>query len=388
MKNIIIIDFLTLCTSCEGKKQTNESIQNSSSEIEKPSLKVTKTDSIKAKEIFQIPTIRYSNLENGYTFNLPFNYRITHVPSQNSQNSYYKFQWKVTDDFAIDSNDEGFKRFSVSNFIPYLSSSSSEEGDFLIVKSNNKIKLTTADFLKSVDEVFYQDENSAIFSDYGKLKAFYFEYLPKTSEYLVYLSDTPFQNKRPEAKPDEIMNQLLHQIRMAKNIFKPNTNQDKSWNSYEKQLSILERDFFKKLNSEVKKAFTSEQNLKSFSPADQGNIHYYTVLSMNPNVDTLWGKLSSVKNNGTISITEADKMFNYLRDENFRFFYNADYQQILKTNNSVVFQRKSQNSFCLMTKTKNNKLVVMKEFPALEQMTADYYKNEIEFYKELFENYN
>ncbi|AYN01719.1 hypothetical protein [Chryseobacterium sp. 3008163] len=137
----------------------------------------------------------------------------------------------------------------------------------------------------------------------------------------------------------------------------------------------------------MKKAFTSEQNLKSFSPADQGNIRYYTVFSMNPDVDAIWKKLSSVKNNGTIAITEADKIFNYLRDENFRFFYNAEYQQILKTNNSLVFQRKSQNSFCLITKTKN-KFIAMKEFPALEQMTADYYKNEIEFYRELFENYN
>lgn len=388
MKNAVIIVLLTIFTSCEGKKKTNESILKSSPEIEKPSWEITKTDSIKAKEIFQIPTIRYSTLENGYTFNLPFNYRIMYVPPQNSQNSYYKFQWKVTDHFTIDSNDEGFKRFSVSNFIPYLSSSSSEEGDFLIVKSNNKIKLTTADFLKSVDEVLYQDENSAIFSDYGKLKALYFEYLPKTSEYLVYLSDTPFQNKHPETKPDEVMDQLFHQIRMAKNIFKPITNQDKNWNSYEKQLSILERDFLKKLNSEVKKAFISEQNLKSFSPADQGNIRYYTVFSMKPDIDTLWKKLSSVKNNGTIAITDADKIFNYLRDENLRFFYNAEYQQILKTNNSVVFQRKSENSFCLITKTKNNTFVVMKEFPALEQMTADYYKNEIEFYRELFENYN
>ncbi|WP_164998583.1 hypothetical protein [Chryseobacterium sp. 3008163] len=42
MKNTIIIAFLTLCTSCEGKKQTNESIQNSSPEIEKSSLWVTK----------------------------------------------------------------------------------------------------------------------------------------------------------------------------------------------------------------------------------------------------------------------------------------------------------------------------------------------------------
>lgn len=388
MKNSITILFIIFCTSCEGKKQTNESVENSPITIEKLSPEVVKIDSIKAKEILEIPTIRYSNLENGYSFNIPFNYRIKYIPSQNSKNSYYKFQWKITDDFEIDSNNEGFKRFSVSNFIPYLSSSS-QEGDFLISKSTNKTPLTIADFLKSVDEVYYQDKNSAIFSDYGKLKAFYFEYLPKTKEYLVYLSDTPFQNKQPEAKPEEITNQLLHQIRMAKNVFKPILNQDKNWNSYERQLSILERDFLKKINSEVKKEFSAKQNSKSFSPADQGNNSYYTVFKTNPEIETIWRKLQSVKNSEAITITEADdKIFNYLRDENFRFFYQSDYKVILKTNQSNVFQRKSENSFCLMTQTKDSHFIIMKEFPALEQMNADYYKNEIEFYRVLFENYN
>ncbi len=386
MKAIITIIFVIFCTSCEGKKKS-EKTEYPSMKIENSSLEIKVVDSAKVKEIFQIPAIRYSVSENGYSFNLPFNYRIHYAPSQNSQNSYYKFQWKVTNDFTIDSNSNGFKRFSVVNFIPYLPSAP-QEGDFLIAKSTNKIPLTTADFLQSADEVLYKDENSAIFSDYGSLKAFYFEYLPKTKEYLIYLSDTPFQNKRPEATSDEIINQLLHQIRMAKNILKPIKNQEKSWNSYENQLSILEKDFFKNMKAETLKTFASDASLKSFSPADQGNNRYYTVFKTNPETEAVWKKLHSVKNNGILTITEADKIFKYLSEENFRFFYNSDYQQTDKTENSVVFQRKSQNSYCLVTKIKNNKLIIMKEFPALEQMTLEYYKNEIEFYTSLFENYN
>lgn len=388
MKNSVLLIFLTVFTCCEGKKQTNVADVKPSAEIESSPKLVMQSDSVNTKEIFQTATIRYSQLENGYTFNLPFNYRIKYVPNQNSQNSYYKFQWKVTDDFVIDSNSGDFKHFSVSNFIPYLSSSSYGEGDFFVVKNKSKIQLNISDFLKSFDEILYKDDNSAIISDYGKLKAFYFEYLPKNSEYLVYLSDIPFQNKRPEAKTDEMINQLLHQIRMAKNISKPIKSQDKSWNSYEKQLSVLEKDFFKKLNLEVKKEFTSDQNLKSFSPSDQGNNRYYTVFSNNKEIEMVWQTLYSVKNNTTMSITDADKNFDYLREANFRFFYNADYQQIFKTDHSTVFERKSQNAFCLITKTKNKKLIIMKEFPALQQMPPNYYNNEIEFYRELFENYN
>lgn len=388
MKYSVLIIFLTVFTCCEGKKQKNGAVMKSASEIERSTEMVTQSDSIKTDEIFQTPTVRYSQLENGYTFNLPFNYRVEDIPNQNGQNSYYKFQWKVTDDFIIDSNMGDFKRFSVSNFIPYLSSSSYGEGDFFIVKNKSKIQLTISDFLKSFDKILYKDDNSAIISDYGKLKAFYFEYLPKTSEYLVYLSDIPFQNKHPEAKTDEMINQLLHQIRMAKNIFKPIKNQYNSWNSYEKQLSVIEKDFFRKLSLEVKKTFTAEQNLKSFSPSDQGNNRYYTVFATNQEIENVWQTLYSVNNNGTISITDADKIFDYLRDVNFRFFYNTDYQQILKTDHSIVFQRKSQNAFCLITKTKNKKFIITKEFPALQQMPSNYYKNEIEFYRELFENYN
>lgn len=307
MKNSVIIIFLTVFTCCEGKKQTDDSSVTPSQAITRSSKMVALSDSVKTKEIFQTPTIRYSHLENGYTFNLPFNYRIDYIPNQNSQNSYYKFQWKVTDDFVIDSNSGDFKHFSVSNFIPYLSSSSYGEGDFFIVKNKSKNQLMISDFLKSFDEVLYKDDNSAIISDYGKLKAFYFEYLPKNSEYLVYLSDIPFQNKRPEAKTDEMINQLLHQIRMAKNISKPIKNQDKSWNSYEKQLSVLEKDFFRKLNLEVKKEFTSDQNLKSFSPSDQGNNPYYTVFSNNKEIETVWINLYAVHNNGRVSITDTDK---------------------------------------------------------------------------------
>ena len=387
MKNSVLIIFLTVFTCCEGKKQTDDSSVPPSPAITRLSKMVALSDSVKTEEIFQTPTIRYSHLENGYTFNLPFNYRIKYIPNQNSQNSYYKFQWKVTDDLVIDSNSGDFKHFSVSNFIPYLSSSSYGEGDFFIVKNKNKNQLMISDFLKSFDEVLYKDDNSAIISDYGKLKAFYFEYLPKNSEYLVYLSDIPFQNKRSEAKTDEMINQLLHQIRMAKNISKPIKNQDKSWNSYEKQLSVLEKDFFRKLNLDVKKEFTSDKNLKSFSPSDQGNNRYYTVFSNNKEIETVWTNLYAVNNNGTVSVTDTDQNFDYLRDLNFRFFYTAVYQQILKTDHSIVFQRKSQDAFCLISKTKNKKFIIMKEFPDLVQTPPDHYKNEIEFYRELFENY-
>lgn len=386
MKTIITIIFVILCIGCEGKRKSEKTIENSSMKIENSLPEINIIDLTKAKEIFQTPTIRYSVLEKGYPFNLPFNYRIHFVPAQNSENSYYKFQWKVTDDFTIDSNAEGFKRFSVVNFIPYLISAP-QEGDFFIAKGANKTPLTIADFLKSVDEVLYKDENSAVFSDYGSLKAFYFEYLPKTKEYLIYLSDTPFQNKRPKAKSDEIINQFLHQIRMAKNIVKPIKNQEESWTSYENQLSILEKDFFKNINAETQKAFVSNPNLKSFSPADQGNNRYYNLFKINPETEAIWKKLRSVNNKEILTVTEEDKILKYLREENFRFFYHSYYQQIAKTEYSTVYQRKSEKSYCLAIKTKDNKLMIMKEFPALEQMSHEYYKNEIEFYTSLFENY-
>jgi len=318
---------------------------------------------------------------------VPFNYRVAFISSGKKPNSYYKFQWKINDSFTIDSDAKGFKRFSVFNFIQYLPSGTTE-GDFFIVKSNGSANLKISDFLEVSDETFYQDENSAIFKHSGKISACYFEYLPKTQEYLVYLSNTPFWNKRPEPNINEEINQLLNQIRMAKNIFKPIKNQDKSWGSYKNQFSILENQFFEDLNTQVKTTFDSTVNTSSYAPADQGNNKYYTVFETNSAADAIWKKLHSVQNKGALTITELDKVFKYLSENNFRFFYNADYRQLSKNDLSIVYQRGSEESFCLITKTKNNKFIIFKEFPALTTMSKDYYKNEIEFYRELFENYN
>lgn len=387
MKNYILIFSLLLFMSCEGKENPSKTFQNSSAETENFPSEFKKIDSVKAKEIFEIPTIRYQNSLQGYDFNLAFNYRMSFIPSEKSPGSYYKFQWKVNDNFTIDSDSPDFKRFSVRNFIPYLSGGA-DEGDFFISKSKSTKRLTISDFMETADDIFYRDENSAILKNRGSIKAFYFEYLPKTQEYLVYLSDTPFWNKRPEPNQEEQMNQLFHQIRMAKNILKPIGNQDKNWNSYEKQLSVLEKDFFKSINSETQKALASDPDLKSYEPVDQGNTGYYTVFKINSEIENVWKKLHSVPNNGILNITERDKSLKYLSENSFRFFYNTDYKQIVKTDFSITYQLNSGNSLCLVTKTKNKKFIIFKKFPDLYDITSGYYDSEIEFYRELFENYN
>lgn len=388
MKNLIATTiYLLMFMSCKGKDNPPKTLQNRSIETGKLSPEIKITDSINAKEILQKSTIRYQNTLNGYDFNLPFNYRIRFIPSEKSPGSYYKFQWKINDGFTIDSDAKGFKRFLVFNFIEYLPSGTGE-GNFFIVKSNGSTQLKISDFMETTDEIFYQDKNSAIFKLYGKIKAFYFEYLPKTQEYLVYLSDTPFWNKRPEPKTNEEIDQLLNQIRMAKNIFKPIKNQDKSWDSYKNQLSVLERHFLENINTEIKNALKSDVNSESYAATDQGNSPYYRVFKINSKTNAIWEKLRFVRNSGTFAITEADKMFKYLSENNFRFFYYANYRQVDKGNFSIVYQRGSEDSFCLITKTRNNKFMIFKEFPALTTMSKDYYKNEIEFYRELFENYN
>lgn len=388
MKKLIVIALsLLMFISCKGKNTSVKLHENPAVETGKVSPEIELMDSLKAKEILQQPSLRYPNSLNGYDFNLPFNYRISFIPSEKSPNSYYKFQWKINDNFTIDSDAKGFKRFSVTNFIKYIPAGSGE-GDFFIVNSNGSAHLKIADFMETAEEIFYQDENSSIFKHYGKIKAFYFEYLPKTQEYLVYLSDTPFWNKRPEPTQNEEMNQLLSQIRMAKHIFKPITNHDKSWKSYKNQLSILEKELFEHINTNLKNTLDSNVNLAAYTSADQGNIAYFSVFRANTEANEIWKKLHAVQNKGTLVITEADKMFKYLSDNNFRFFYNAGYRQVDKSDFSMVYKRDGQDSFCLITKTKNNKFIMIKEFPALTTMSKDHYKSEIEFYSALFENYN
>lgn len=200
----------------------------------------------------------------------------------------------------------------------------------------------------------------------------------------MYFSNTFFQNKRPEPNQDEQMNQLLHQLRMAKNILKPIGNQDKSWDSYESQLSVLEKDFFKNINSETQKALSSDPDSQFYEPADQGNFVYYKVLKINPETEAIWKKL--VANDRKGNLTEKEKKD--LHQKGFWILYSTDYEKVAETKFSFVYKKNSSDSFYLITKTKNNKFIISKEFPALYVMTPNYYDSEIEFYRELFENYN
>ena len=387
MKNLIAAAVsLIFFISCEGKQKSSK-YENIEVPDNHSALEMEHIDSAEAKKILETPVIRYQNSINGYQFSLPFNYRINFVDSGNDSGSYYQFQWKINDKFSIDSNAKGFKRFSVSNFIPYIPSGAGE-GDFFVVPDLHSAQLKISDVLKTADETFFTDSNTAIIKLDGRVRAFFFEYLPKSKEYLIYLSNTPFWNKKPQSTSEEELNQLLHQLRMAKNIMKPIGNQNKGWNSYKNQLSILEKDFFNTINTETKSAFSKDTNLKVYAPADLGNFEYYTAFKNNQELEAVWTKLQSAPKNGVISITEADKMFQYLSENNFRFFYNSNYKVIDKNISSAIFKRDSEDSFCLVTQTKDKQFFIFKTFPALTTMSKDYYKNEIEFYKELFENYN
>ncbi|NRS88104.1 hypothetical protein HNQ02_001018 [Flavobacterium sp. 7E] len=383
----LFIIFIFALESCRQDIQSKSNISALNDETEVRFAK-NKIDSAEANKVFKVPTLRNQYLVNGYKFNLPFNYRMVFIPSEkNTKDHYYKFQWKINESFSINSDLKDFKRFSISNLIEYIPSSSNEEGEIYIVSSNKSSKLKTSDFIQEADEVLYKDENSAIFKMSGKIQAFYFEFLPETQEYLIYLSDTPFWNISPEPNVNEEIDQLLHQLRLAKNISNPIIKQKNEWDSLNNQLSILEKNFLQKIISETKNIFTENSETQSYAPTNQGNIPYFTVFKENSNTDLIWKKLHSKNGTKALTISEAESEFEYLRNNNFRFFYYSDYTQINKSEYSVVYKRNSPESYCLITKPKKQNVVIFKEFPASMFMTLDYYKNEIEFYRILFENY-
>ena len=171
---------------------------------------------------------------------------------------------------------------------------------------------------------------------------------------------------------------------MAKNVLKPMTSEQTNWTKYKSQLSILENIFFENLNTEVLNAYKSDPNQESFSPADKGNIKYYSVFKSNEKINEVWTKLNANQVNANLKIKEKD--FQYLFDNDFRFFYSENCKLISKTDKSLIYQRGDRQTFCLVSKSKSGDYLIFKEFPELQQMHADYYKNEINFYKDLFEN--
>ncbi len=223
-------------------------------------------------------------------------------------------RWKVKPDFEIDSQSKGFRRFQVYNFINIIPFSS-DQSEFYIFKKTNSSVIKIVDLIKPADKVFYKDDNSAIFKIDGKYKAIYFDYLADKKEYILFSSNSPFWNIQPELHPELEINQLAYHLRMAKNILKPITTQKESGSMYKSQLSLLENSFFKNLNSEVLAAFKSDPNEKAFSPADKGNIKYYSAFKSNPEINEVWKKLSSVTVNTNLKINEKD--FQYLFDNDF-----------------------------------------------------------------------
>lgn len=377
MKNKLTLSllFLFALLSCGQNNQSKTVVKTNQTELY--STNKIQIASIEANKVLKTPTLRYQHNWNGYEFNLPINYRIRFIPKfENTETNYYKFQWKINDSFSIDSESKDFKRFLVSNFIPYIPQSSNEEGEIYIVSNTNSDRLKTSDFLKKSDEVFYKDENSAIFKQHGEIRAFYFEYLTDTQEYLIYLSDTPFFNINPEPKLVDKVNQLLNQLRLAKNISNQTVKQKNEWTLLSKQLSTLEKNFLDKIVSETKKSLENDLKLQSY-----GNIKYFTVFKENSDIDIVWKKLKTVNNSKILTISEVDTEFEYLHKNDFRYFYNSDYIQINKSKNSIIYKRESSESYCLITKPKNSDVIIFKV------ISSEYYKNEIEFYRILFENY-
>lgn len=302
---------------------------------------------------------------------------------ENTKTHSFRMAWEVRPDFIIDSNDAGFKRFALDNFVPFIPFSQ-DSGELYIFKDKNIPNLKIEDFLKNFRNVIYKDENSAIVNVDGKLRAFCFHYLPEGKEYALFESDSPFWNIQPNISEAQEINQLAHHLRLAKNIFKPIASQAKDWDSYNGQLSVLESEFYKKINDEAVKAFQSDANLKSYFPSDKGNNVYYAVFRANAEMDKIWSKMNSVPKNGKVTVGDND--FSYLRDENFRYFYSSDYELVDKSEKSLTFRRASSHSFCLVSKSKSGHFYVLKEFPELQFMEDDFYNEEISFYKSLFEN--
>lgn len=313
LKIFLILFFSAIFFSCDSKDKksvptTDYPIVNN----EQPANINNYNDDI--KKILEIPTNRYSPKLDGYNFNLPFNFRINELSTENSPNHSFKMRGKVKPDFEIDSQSEGFRRFQVYNFINIIPFSS-DQGEFNIFKKTNSSVVKIEDLIKPADKVFYKDDNSAIFKIDGKYKAIYFDYLADKKEYILFSSNSPFWNIQPELNPELEINQLAYHLRMAKHILKPITTQKESWSMYKSQLSLLENSFFEKLNSEVLAAFKSDPNEKVFSPADKGNIKYYSVFKSNPEINEVWKKLSSVTINTNLKINEKD--FQYLFDNDF-----------------------------------------------------------------------
>ncbi|WP_300670709.1 hypothetical protein [Soonwooa sp.] len=374
---------LAVCFSCDSKDKkplptTEEATITTIKESED-----TKVNTNEITAILNLPTTRYTQVLDDYKFNLPFNYRVNELSTENTPNHYFKMCWKVKPDFEIDSQSEGFRRFQVYNFIDIIPFSS-DQGEFYIFKKNNSSDVKIEDFIKPADKVIYKDNNSAIYIIDGKYKAIYFDYLADKKEYILFSSDSPFWNIRPELSPDLEVNQLIYHLRMAKNVLKPITSQTQNWSMYKSQLSKLENSFFEKLNTEVVNAYKSDPNRESFSPADAGNTKYYSVFKTNQKMEDVWKKLSTISPNTKLKINEND--FKYLFDNDFRFFYSENCKLVSKTDKSLIYQRGDAQAFCLISKSKSGNYFIFKEFPELQQMPANYYQNEINFYKELFEN--
>lgn len=381
---LILLLFYTLLSCGHDKKSFSETVISENTEVE--FYTTAKLDSVMVSNVLTVPTLNYEHIENGYKFNLPFNYTMSYIPKfENVKDHYYIFNWTINENFSIDSKADDFKRFAVHNFITYLTNASYDEGEIYIVGSNNMSNLSTTDFFHSNVEFLYKDENSAIIKENQTVKAFYFEYLAATKEYLVYLSKTPFWNLQPEPTEEEKINQLLHQLRSLKNITKPIVKQNNNWDILSKQLSVLEKKFLQQVITETKASFSNNVEIDYYAPTTQGNREYFKVFKYNSEIEVIWKKLNRMNKGETITLDRDNKEF-----EGFysAYFFYAENELIKKDKVSLIYKKKDSNFYCLVVKPEKSNVLIVKEFPDFTDMSLDYYNNEVEFYKNLFENYS
>jgi len=228
--------------------------------------------------------------------------------------------------------DSSFLNVSLNNFFTRSEGLYSE--DVYIVPGNDPKQFSIADLKASdekIDAVYYEDENSIVYSDGDTFSTYSIQYDSLKKCFLFYKGEISWTQKYPKKQKLELS---LLLVKHAKSLMTANYPSVKftSWNDYVQHMPVLEINWingmFSKIEKELK--FFLEPNEQS-SPRTPGN--YTFVKLFRPSPDELVSFYKGVDQLKANKISETDY---YSRPEILRLDSQFSYQLREETGCYVV----------------------------------------------------
>ncbi|MEA9413217.1 hypothetical protein [Flavobacterium sp. PL02] len=371
--SLILFAFVTILVGCKRIEKTNDD----------SSLSVEKKLEISSKEIQRILSTK-ANLENTQVsdemkLSIPENY-------------YFRTSSIKKDEIDADSKfgklalatKDSYDYVEIINSL-FVNSKVGEES-VVIIKDDNPSLLTIDDLKEDyeIETIYFEDENSIVFSEDKTFTTIHFQYDPTTKSYLIYRGSISWSKAFPN---EDKLDLAFYFLRNAKNLLSTNfTKQEFTWKDYVDNRPKIEINLMKFYFKNFKKEMGAFLNVNEISSPEYDGHSLVKLYRLAPNGDALFyeylNKLETGQSYGAQDTKWASELF-----------YTDDKCKVIPKGNSSIVEITSLNYagevyekefmvFSIINYDK--KAFLLKTENNLNEKTTDFFVKMFNYYSENF----